>query len=300
MTLPVGIHDQIAASEYHADPAERPSLSASVADLLLRRTPYHAWQAHPRLNLNHEPDHDLKFNLGTALHTALLGGESIVLVAAETYHTKAAKTARDAAHEAGKTPLLAPQYEAVMAAVEAVRKQIGAHRDLGLHGKAEQTIIWDEEGVLCRCRPDWLQQSEPDLVPDSIIDLKFTATSPHGWEKHAWNMGYDLRAGFYRRALHTLLGTEVDYKFLNVESKPPHRIFVTGLTPGAMELADAKAARAISRWRRCLETDSWPAWRTETYYYDPPPWEVAAWEQEDFTPAANYDPATMEALYGDS
>ena len=37
---------------YHADPADAPSLSASIAKILIAETPLHAWTAHPKLNPN--------------------------------------------------------------------------------------------------------------------------------------------------------------------------------------------------------------------------------------------------------
>ena len=37
----------IPAADYHADPCEVPSLSASIASLLVNRSPFHAWSAIP-------------------------------------------------------------------------------------------------------------------------------------------------------------------------------------------------------------------------------------------------------------
>ena len=46
--LDAGIHD-IPPREYHADPCPAPSLSRSIAKLLVERSPAHAYAAHPRL-----------------------------------------------------------------------------------------------------------------------------------------------------------------------------------------------------------------------------------------------------------
>ena len=51
---------------YHADPCPGPSLSSSVAKLMLDRSPLHAWHAHPRLNPNFEPRAGIEY-LGSRL-----------------------------------------------------------------------------------------------------------------------------------------------------------------------------------------------------------------------------------------
>lgn len=42
---------RLPSAEYHADPAPEPSLSATLAKLLISRSPRHAWMASPRLNV---------------------------------------------------------------------------------------------------------------------------------------------------------------------------------------------------------------------------------------------------------
>src|SRR5579872_4947779 len=42
-----GIYD-VSQQEYHADPVVMPSLSCSIARILIRQTPSHAYHAHPR------------------------------------------------------------------------------------------------------------------------------------------------------------------------------------------------------------------------------------------------------------
>src|SRR3972149_4631152 len=54
--------------EYIRDPAPEPSLSASVAHLLLTRSARHAWLAHPRLNPAWAPEATEQTDLGTLAH----------------------------------------------------------------------------------------------------------------------------------------------------------------------------------------------------------------------------------------
>ena len=41
--------------EYLSDPCPEPSLSRSIADILMAQSPLHAWCAHPRLGNKSEP-----------------------------------------------------------------------------------------------------------------------------------------------------------------------------------------------------------------------------------------------------
>ena len=51
----MAIHTDISAEAYHADPAPEPSLSSSVAKILVNLSPAHARIAHPRLNPDYRP-----------------------------------------------------------------------------------------------------------------------------------------------------------------------------------------------------------------------------------------------------
>jgi len=68
-----GIYD-IPETDYHADPIAEPSLSSSIAKILLARSPRHAWANHPRLNPNQEPETRREFDFGSAAHAMLLEG----------------------------------------------------------------------------------------------------------------------------------------------------------------------------------------------------------------------------------
>ena len=119
-----GIHD-VSESEYHRDPAPEPSLSSSLAKLILTRSPLHAWTQSPRLNPDFRPIEKDAFDLGRAFHTMMLGkGAPIEVVDAENWATKAAKEQRELIRLTGRTPMLAAQYEAVETMVDAARHQL--------------------------------------------------------------------------------------------------------------------------------------------------------------------------------
>ena len=67
-----GLYDMPEA-DYHADPCPEPSLSSTLARLMVNRSPRHAWTASPRLNPDHEPVNKETFDVGRAAHAVLLG-----------------------------------------------------------------------------------------------------------------------------------------------------------------------------------------------------------------------------------
>src|SRR5690348_15257594 len=72
MTLTTGLHYNISANDYHADPCPEPSLTQSIAKLILR-SPAHARVAHPRLNPD-QPERDgRRYDVGNIAHRLLLG-----------------------------------------------------------------------------------------------------------------------------------------------------------------------------------------------------------------------------------
>lgn len=291
-----GAYD-LPADAYHADPCPTPSLSASVAHELLSRSPRHAWQAHPRLNPAHEPEHRAEFDIGHAAHALVLGDERrFAIIDAADYRTAAAKAARDAAYAAGAVPLLPHQYEAAVAMARAVRAQLDRHeaRDAFRDGKPEQTIAWQEPGgVWCRSRLDWL----PSRMTRSTIIFDFKSTTnaePAAWSRSKLEaMGYDVQAAFYLRGLRAL-GPEVRFAFVVAEVAPPFALSVIGLPPEVIALAEQKVDHAIAVWRQCMATGEWPAYPARICWADPQPWSEARW-QERVARDPKPRPAELEA-----
>ncbi len=125
--LPPGIHYGMPADRYHADPAPEPSLSSSIAKVLLEQSPRHAWHQHPRLN----PDMDAGSDptrakeIGTVAHKLILGrGADVETINAQDYKTGVAKETRARAYVEGRAPILAPDPITANNIAAAVRAQI--------------------------------------------------------------------------------------------------------------------------------------------------------------------------------
>lgn len=272
-----GVYD-LSESDYHADPVVAPSLSASIAKVLLGKSPRHAWYAHPRLNPAKAEDNRAMFDLGKAAHALVLGEErQFAIIDADDWRTKAAKEARDAAYAAGKTPLLAEQWGRVAAMADASRAQLAAHADARhafTNGKPDATLVWQEGETWCRCRLDWLPNRGR-----IFYDLKSTeSANPETWSRQLYALGYDIQAAFYRRAIRAVLGIEDPaFEFVVQEVQPPYALSVIGLPPGAVDMADRKVDAALDLWRWCLSNDKWPGYPARTCYAEIPAWAEAQW-----------------------
>ena len=288
----MSILDNLSADAYHADiVADRPTLSASIAHVLTSQSPAHARAAHPRLNPNYQRVDDPKFSIGNACHAMILEGrDAVELIHHGDYRSNAAKEDRDAALAAGKIPLLVHVKAEVDAMVDAVREQLAAHTadpPLFTDGKPEQTLVWDEDGVACRARLDWLRDDAT-----TIDDLKTTSRSanPDAYSRALFGVGGDIQAAFYLRGLAAVAGVPVagmaDFRWCVVETSPPFALSVISPGPDILALADAKVDYAINLWRECLRLDEWPAYPNRVATADLPAWEEARWMEKTMREAA--------------
>jgi hypothetical protein len=281
----MGIVD-ISAADYHADKvADAPSLSASVANILLNCSPLHAWHAHPRLNPDFVREDEDRFSVGTVAHALFLQGEDVaVVVDAADWRTKAAKEERDAARAAGQVPLLAHQWDAVRTMVDAIRVQVDRFPispPLFTNGKPERTLVWEEpSGVVGRARADWLH-----LDGSAIDDLKTTgaSASPEAWSRTMLGFGADVQQAWYQRGARALmLGDTPEFRFVAVETRPPHALTVFSLAPDALAAANAKVEYALMTWRQCLASGDWPGYPRRVCYIQSPAWAENQWAEREY------------------
>jgi hypothetical protein len=278
--LEPGIHDAIPAEQYHADPTPEPSLSASIAHVLCARSPLHAWTEHPRLNAAYVPTVSQSFDLGSAVHAYLLTGEDACqIVAAKNWQTKAAKTVAAEARANGRIPVLPEQWTRVFEMAHAIQRQLDSFdvqpRPL-TDGKPEQTIVWEDHGIWCRSRLDWLHDTY-----EAVDDLKTTSASAHpqDWTRRMYDHGADVQARFYVRGIKALTGHEPAFRFITAETTPPYAISVNDLAPSAQALADEKVDYAIAEWAECLESGRWPGYPPRVASAEMPGWEEERWVQ---------------------
>jgi hypothetical protein len=287
MTLAPGLHPAVPAEAYHSDPTATPSLSASIARVLLASSPAHARAQHPRLNPNYVRQEEERFDIGRCAHSLLLEGEAAVeIIDAPGWRQKWAQEERDKARAHGRIPLLGKHYDEVKTMVDSVAVQLAALEMQPIpftDGLPEQTIVWQEDGVSCRARLDWLHTGYA-----AVSDLKTSSrtANPDRWSRTLYDANYDVQASFYRRAVKEVTGVTPEFYFVVVESTAPYALSVISLSPEGWALADAKVDYAIKVWRDCLASDNWPSYPTRVAYADPPGWAEAQWLEKTMREAA--------------
>lgn len=280
--LAAGIHGDIEADTYHADTlTPEPALSAGAIKTITQHSPLHAWHQHPRLNPDHRAVERDTFDLGTVAHLLLLEGSAyasqVQVIEANDWRTKAAQEAKAEAREAGRTPLLARDWQRVTDMAHAVEAQLLALPVTPApltNGQPEQTVVWQEDnGVWCRARIDWLHN---DLT--AIDDLKTTGRTgnPIDWARTAfWSLGCDIQTAFYLRGIERLTGQTPDWRYVVVENTPPYALSIVTVGASALDLGRQKVERAIRVWGECLESGAWPGYGTAAV-------DLRGWEEADF------------------
>lgn len=271
----------IPSEQYHADPCAVPSLSSSIARILLSKSPAHARLAHPRLNPHYvEREASSRMDVGSAAHAMLLEGTDIVAVCCyDDWRKKEAQAARDEARALGKIPLLLHQYDKVMAMYVVAESALKTCTDLGgfewSHGKPEQTVIWQEGDTHCRVRADWLSNDRR-----LILDFKTTEiANPAAWMRSLPSMGYDVQAAFYKRGVRAVTHIDPDFVFMVQETEAPYLCYFVGMPPAYLEIGRIKVEAALRLWTDCVEADSWPGYPPNIMYPDPPSWVLAEAEE---------------------
>jgi len=267
------------AIDYHADATGYPpSLSSSIAKLLITRSPRHAWLAHPRLNPNYRPEESSRFDLGSAAHALLVEGQDrMAVVEAQDWRTKAAQEARDAARAQGKFPVLAYQHTVVKEMVKVCKQAVADNEDLagytldGGDGISEHVIVWHEGATYMRARLDRVSKDRK-----VIFDYKTTDNAePESFLRQIFSLGYDVQGAFYLRANQR---PETKYVLVVQEIEPPYAVSFLGLSPDVIELGKRKVERAIALWRECMASGKWPGYPQRVCYVEAPAW---AWAREE-------------------
>jgi hypothetical protein len=279
-----------------------PAVSASLLQAVIDECPYAAWY---RSWMNPNPPDSVSTpvqNNGTIAHGILLEG-SIEKVAvfdledhpnekgggfATGWTNKSIKAARDAAIAEGKTPVLREQFREIEAMVAAAREYIESlrHSEPAIWrafqpggGESEITMVWDDDGVLCRARPDRITVDR-----DLFVDYKTggTTAEPDTWGRTQMvRMGYYTSAAHYRNGARALWKREPPYVYLVQEQEAPYLCSLVGIDPQGHELGARKIRHGMGTWRGCLATGKWPKYPTRVCYPEIPAWETTRWEERE-------------------
>ncbi len=274
MILGPGFHN-IDKATYLADPCAVPSLSSSIAGLLVSRSPGHAYAAHPKLG-GHRGDPTAAMVNGTILDSLLLGGDTeLVESPHEEYRTKEAKEWKAGVLAAGKQPVKAKELHYAREAAIAIRKNL-YDAGLDLDGENQLSAIWDVDGVRCRARLDHWKEKD-----GLIVDLKTADNaSPSVLGRKMVDFGYAIQHAAYISAIETLrpeLAGRVRFVFAFAETEPPYAVTIAHPAGTMRALGKWQWEKAVRTWGECLRTKKFPMYgATEV---EAPAWAMTAMEE---------------------
>lgn len=287
--LEAGIHFGVTEADYHADTLlPVPTLSSTLARLVLARSPLHAWTAHPRLNPDFEPTEKKTFDIGRAAHRAVLGrGSDYAAYPAEylasngAASTKEAKAWAEEQRAEGRTPLKFDEIDQICAMAVSVNRQLAA---MGIKldpTRSEVVALAEVDGVACRAMID----NAPADPRHPLYDLKTTMdASPESLAKTVASYGYDLQAAHYLAVWKAATGEDRRFRIIFVEKEAPYGVQVAELyrKPGDeadwFDHADALARDARRIWGECLRSGNWPCYPSRVAVIGAPGWHLTKME----------------------
>lgn len=280
----------VSERDYHADPCDQPSLSASVAKMLLNESPAHAYAYHPKLG-GHRREDKASYGPGNIIHAILLGTveESLRVLSPDDFRkadgtmgeegfgTKRARAAKALAEAEGKTALTPSQFAGYQQIADRLRAKL-ADRGVALDGRTEQTVVWTEladDGTEVQCR------GRLDHYARGVIDDLKTglAVDPRKLARNAIDLGHDIQAAAYTRAIQAIipdLAGRIEYRWICVELVEPHCVTLARPAGSMLSMGLRRWRRAVNLWARCLRDGHWPEFDGGIeIYVEPPPWALA-------------------------
>lgn len=308
--LQPGIYADFPEAAYFGDPCPTPSLTQSVAKVLIERSPAHARLEHPRLAAAAIEDdaaekYDAAKAIGNAAHKLILGrGRQIAVGDFDSFRSKDAKTWRAEQEAAGKLIVLAHHMARAEELAKAAPAQLAAasHERAFAGGQAEVMLAWKEGNLWFRSLVDWMGDTQ------TIYDVKTSGMSvaPHVIAERPSTDGWDIQAAMIERGLDVLDPAGAGrrkFHFVAIENEPPYALTVVRISEGDLTLGRKKLAYAIDLWSRCLAANAWPAYRAETIISRPKPWAETQWlareiehaDRQSVTTQPQLDPETLMA-----
>lgn len=264
-----GIVYGLPEAEYHAPKDE---LSSTGAKLLLESPAKFKYQV-----LDGNRVHRASFDLGTAVHTKVLGvgGKFITypdehLTPSGNVSTKAVTVEWETVQRAAGKIILTPrEADTVTAMAESVLAHPIARKLFERAGQSEVSVFDESLGVKRRGRFDYL--------PDEggiAVDLKTTLdASKAGFARSAAKYGYHIQRGHYLDILKNL-GREVDMLFVAVEKEPPYLVNVHQLSGEFADMGETEAREAVDVYGRCMRSGEWPGYPLEINELAPPVYAI--------------------------
>ncbi len=270
MTEYQGLIRELAEDLYHS----LPGLSSTGAKKILKSA------AHYRHYADTPQPTKAEFDLGSIVHGKVLGvgagvaiypdgtgtevfefdGKELptVLSSAGTTGTNAARAFAKDARENGLIPMKRADADVAEAMASSVLGNTEA-RKMFEEGEPELSMFATDPDTATpmRGRLDWLH-------PNRIIDLKTTAVgaSEADFEVAAFRLGYDVQTAWYEHIYHLITGDTLPYLIVAVENTAPYLTGIHRFGDDELLMARRRGREARERYARCIETGTWPGYKT--------------------------------------
>lgn len=241
-------------SVYHAGPG----LSQSVLKA------YSKSPAHAKLMMSGKVFSTEAMKLGSACHAAIFEPErfraSFFAGPDVDRRTKAGKELWQATLDAntGRTILSADD----VLTIDGITQSLRTHPFFGYIadgiGYPELSFYWEQFGVLCKSRYDWITSTAIPLQEGQeriIFDLKTTeyGVTKEDCERTIRGLGYDIQAAWYLSAQ-----TDAQFVFIFAEKKPPFSIAFYQVGPAMRAAGNEKIDQLFSKHAECTAAGKWP------------------------------------------
>jgi hypothetical protein len=126
--------------------------------------------------------------------------------------------------------------------------------DLFSKGRGEVTCIWDDDGVRCKSRVDW-------LLPDGgLVELKSAnRVTPRTFAAACVSLCYHAQLAFYSHGLTLAQGfTPPSHTIVAIEKKPPYDVVVYRVGQDVLEAGARKVATWLETLKKCRVEGRWP------------------------------------------
>ncbi|GAA3705556.1 hypothetical protein GCM10023081_46930 [Arthrobacter ginkgonis] len=249
--------DGMESDDYHAHHA----LGSSSLKTLATRTPAHfVWE-------RENPKTSDAFDLGTVAHSLILEQDEsgVAVLQVRDKRSKAWKEFDADTRAEGKIPLTGAEWDRVTAMRDSVMSHPIARNAFTGH-VAERSVFWEKSGVPVKCRPDAWNRGV-------IVDLKTAVNAdPRDFPKKAMDLGYHQSQALYRDGMEALTGDRPRFLFVIVEKEPPHLVSVVELDPDFEALGARLNDQALTIYRECTDTGTWPGYPTPATPLPAPRW----------------------------
>jgi hypothetical protein len=297
-----GIYRDFPTASYFDDPCPAPSLTQSIAKIIIEQSPLHAYYAHPRLHpIEDEAGEKYAKDqaIGNAAHALLLGkGKILAIGEFDDWRKKEAQTFRDEAVKAGHEPILRKHIniadEMVDIATAQLKRIYGCQRAFEA-GDAEVVIANCENGVWLRSMLDWIT---PDLR--EVWDYKTTgkSVSPYNTGRLMADAGWHIQAAMHERILDCLDPGNAGlrkYYYVAQENAPPYALTVNEVTESVLTIGRKQIDYAVKTWALCMKNHSWPCYPPRIIQPLLPGYFSNAWLDREIAEDSENDPSLIMA-----